>query len=98
MVYMPCRIRDRQHDACQQSTIQVIPCAIGGGAVALLPRWSRPNRLIGLSMLHNTETYSPGGLMLAAVTFSSMRFQPVLPEECQVNPGRYGAELAFCLC
>jgi hypothetical protein len=25
-------------------------------------------------------------------------FVPVLPEECQVNDGRYGAELAFWLC
>jgi hypothetical protein len=30
--------------------------------------------------------------------FRSSRFAPVLPEECQVNPGRYGAELAFWLC
>lgn len=30
--------------------------------------------------------------------FQSDRFAPVLPEECQVNPGRYGAELAFWLC
>ena len=30
--------------------------------------------------------------------FRSPRFAPVLPEECQVNPGRYGAELAFWLC
>src|SRR5262245_58531797 len=29
--------------------------------------------------------------------FRSSRFAPVLPEECQVNPGRYGAELAFWL-
>jgi hypothetical protein len=32
------------------------------------------------------------------VTFTSARFRPVLPEESQVNPGRYGAELAFWLC
>lgn len=25
-------------------------------------------------------------------------FAPVLPEDCQVNPGVYGAELAFWLC
>ena len=31
-------------------------------------------------------------------TFRSVRFTPVLPEESQVNPGRYGAELAFWLC
>ncbi|WP_435007251.1 hypothetical protein P12x_004593 [Tundrisphaera lichenicola] len=31
-------------------------------------------------------------------TFRSVRFNPVLPEECQVNPGHYGAELAFWLC
>ncbi len=30
--------------------------------------------------------------------FRSVRFAPLLPEECQVNPGRYGAELAFWLC
>jgi hypothetical protein len=34
----------------------------------------------------------------AAVTFTSERFRPVLPEDAQVNPGRYGAELAFWLC
>ena len=33
-----------------------------------------------------------------AVTFRSDRFRPALPEESQVNPGRYGAELAFWLC
>jgi len=32
------------------------------------------------------------------VTFGSERFRPVLPDECQVNPGRYGAELAFWMC
>ena len=36
--------------------------------------------------------------MQDAVTFSSIRFRPVLPEASQVNPGRYGAELAFWLC
>jgi hypothetical protein len=36
--------------------------------------------------------------MRNAVTFSSTRFAPVLPEDSQVNPGRYGAELAFWLC
>jgi hypothetical protein len=30
--------------------------------------------------------------------FRSPRFAPVLPEECQVNPGRYGVELALWLC
>lgn len=30
--------------------------------------------------------------------FRSPRFAPVLPEACQVNPGVYGAELAFWLC
>lgn len=30
--------------------------------------------------------------------FTSLRFAPVLPDECQVNPGVYGAELAFWLC
>lgn len=34
----------------------------------------------------------------AEVTFRSTRFTPVLPEESQVNPGRYGAELAYWLC
>ena len=32
------------------------------------------------------------------VTFTSEKFRPVLPEECQVNPGCYGAELAYWLC
>lgn len=32
------------------------------------------------------------------VTFKSERFRPILPEECQVNPGRYGAELAYWFC
>jgi hypothetical protein len=32
------------------------------------------------------------------VIFKSLRFRPVLPEDSQVNPGRYGAELAFWLC
>jgi len=30
--------------------------------------------------------------------FQSVRFSPVLPEDCQVNPQVYGAELAFWLC
>jgi hypothetical protein len=30
--------------------------------------------------------------------FSSAAFAPVLPDECQVNPEVYGAELAFWLC
>ena len=30
--------------------------------------------------------------------FRSERFSPVLPDESQVNPGVYGAELAFWLC
>jgi hypothetical protein len=30
--------------------------------------------------------------------FRSNRFAPVLPDECQVNPGCYGAELAFWPC
>lgn len=30
--------------------------------------------------------------------FRSQRFAPVLPEDCQVNPQVYGAELAFWLC
>ena len=32
------------------------------------------------------------------VTFTSGHFKPVLPDDCQVNPGRYGAELAYWLC
>jgi len=36
--------------------------------------------------------------MKIEVTFKSTRFRPVLPDECQVNPGVYGAELAFWLC
>ena len=35
--------------------------------------------------------------MQTEVTFRSERFRPYLPEECQVNPGRYGAELAYWL-
>ena len=31
------------------------------------------------------------------IQFRSDRFAPVLPEECQVNPEVYGAELAFWL-
>jgi hypothetical protein len=30
--------------------------------------------------------------------FRSARFSPVLPDDSQVNPGVYGAELAFWLC
>jgi hypothetical protein len=30
--------------------------------------------------------------------FSSDKFAPVLPDDAQVNPGVYGAELAFWLC
>ena len=30
--------------------------------------------------------------------FRSRKFAPILPEECQVNPQVYGAELAFWLC
>ena len=36
--------------------------------------------------------------LLDLATFRSGRFAPVLPEECQVNPGCYGAELAYWLC
>jgi hypothetical protein len=36
--------------------------------------------------------------MNTSVRFKSTRFRPILPEECQVNPGRYGGELAFWLC
>lgn len=35
--------------------------------------------------------------MQTEVTFNSERFRPYLPEDCQVNPGRYGAELAAWL-
>jgi hypothetical protein len=31
------------------------------------------------------------------IEFSSEKFLPVLPEECQVNPGAYGFELALWL-
>jgi hypothetical protein len=31
-------------------------------------------------------------------TFRSAQFSPFLPDECQVNPGVFGAELAFWLC
>ena len=37
-------------------------------------------------------------LQANTVTFQSDGFQPVMPEQSQVNPGRYGAELAFWLC
>jgi hypothetical protein len=36
--------------------------------------------------------------MKTEVSFDSERFRPVLPDESQVNPGRYGAELAYWLC
>jgi hypothetical protein len=36
--------------------------------------------------------------LLDLATFRSGRFAPVLPEESQVNPGCYGAELAYWLC
>ena len=35
--------------------------------------------------------------MQTEVTFRSESFRPYLPEDCQVNPGRYGAELAAWL-
>lgn len=35
--------------------------------------------------------------MKTEVTFTSELFRPYLPEDCQVNPGRYGAELAAWL-
>jgi hypothetical protein len=35
--------------------------------------------------------------MDTAVEFESDLFRPFLPEDAQVNPGRYGAELAFWL-
>lgn len=35
--------------------------------------------------------------MKTEVTFRSERFRPYLPESCQVNPGCYGAELAYWL-
>lgn len=37
-------------------------------------------------------------MILDLARFRSIQFAPVLPEESQVNPGRYGAELAFWLC
>jgi hypothetical protein len=30
--------------------------------------------------------------------FVSVKFEPILPEHCQVNPRVYGAELAYWLC
>lgn len=30
--------------------------------------------------------------------FTSTKFKPLLPDDCQVNPGVYGAELAYWLC
>jgi hypothetical protein len=35
--------------------------------------------------------------METSVDFESKMFAPYLPDEAQVNPGRYGAELAFWL-
>lgn len=35
--------------------------------------------------------------MKTIVTFTSDRFKPFLPDDSQVNPGCYGAELAFWL-
>jgi len=35
--------------------------------------------------------------MKTSVDFHSEIFRPYLPDEAQVNPGRYGAELAFWL-
>ena len=35
--------------------------------------------------------------MKTLVTFTSQRFTPFLPEDSQVNPGYYGAELAWWL-
>jgi hypothetical protein len=35
--------------------------------------------------------------MKTSVNFKSDLFKPFLPEESQVNPGRYGAELAYWL-
>ena len=36
--------------------------------------------------------------LIDVAEFTSPKFAPVLPEECQVNAGVYGAELAFWLC
>lgn len=36
--------------------------------------------------------------MKTSVTFKSDRFRPFLPEDAQVNPECYGAELAWWLC
>jgi hypothetical protein len=36
--------------------------------------------------------------MKTSVKFKSKQFQPVLPDDRQVRPGRYGGELAFWLC
>ncbi|NEX21816.1 hypothetical protein G3480_16115 [Thiorhodococcus mannitoliphagus] len=34
---------------------------------------------------------------MAQIEFTSPKFLPVLPEDCQVNPGAYGFELAWWL-
>ena len=34
---------------------------------------------------------------MASIEFTSATFLPVLPEDCQVNPGAYGFELAWWL-
>lgn len=36
--------------------------------------------------------------MQTSVKFKSGAFPPILPDKCQVNPGRYGGELAYWLC
>ena len=36
--------------------------------------------------------------LLDIAEFRSSRFSPILPEDSQVNPGVYGAELAYWLC
>lgn len=38
------------------------------------------------------------GILRDIVDFRCDRFAPMLPEQCQVNPGVYGAELASWLC
>ncbi len=44
-----------------------------------------------------TQVLDGMSTMQEIVQFKSERFKPLLPEECQVNPDVYGAELAFWL-
>ena len=50
--------------------------------------------LIFLGSFDHTSVVPP---MKMCVNFKSDLFKPFLPEESQVNPGRYGAELTYWL-